>query len=279
MAGTGDTPRAHQLGAEIRDLRLVAGIGFRELARQLGYTHTKLSHIESGRRAPTPEDTATILAHLGVTDDKREELLALARAAADPDWVAPGVGKTLAALLEYERTAKLITEANQALIPGLLQTRDYARSIMLSSGATTGEADHRVAIRMSRRDVLDRADPVTLRALVGEYALRYPACDASVMSDQMRHLLKWGERENVEIRVIPIASQWTPVHNGPFVLIEFERPNPVVHLENYRSAVFVTDKRDVRDYQNAAENLRRAAMNPAATTGLITELLNRWEEQ
>lgn len=275
MAGTGDTPRAHQLGAEIRHAREEAGIGFRELARQLGITHTKLSHIESGRRAPAPEDAATILAHLGVVGAKREELLTLARAAADPNWVAPGVGKALAALLEYERTATVITEANLSLIPGLLQTRDYARSIMIRAGATAGEADHRAAIRMSRRDVLERAGPVNFRALIGEYALRYPACEPAVMDDQMRHLLKWGSQDNVDIRLIPIENEWTPAHSGPFVLIEFERPNPVVHLENYRSAVTLTDKRDVRDYQAAADSLCRAAMSSAATTELLAEMVNR----
>lgn len=240
--------------------------------------HAKLSHIESGRRAPNPEDTATILAHIGVTGAKREELLTLARAAADPNWVAPGVGKALAALLEYERTAKVITEVNLALIPGLLQTWDYARTIMIRAGATAGEADHRVAVRMGRRDILERQAPVQFRALIGEFALRYPACGDQVMAEQLRHLLKWSKRENVDIGVIPIGSRWTPAHDGPFVLLEFERASPVVHLENYRCAVTLTDKRDVRDYQAAAENIRRAAMSPAATTGLIAELLNRWEE-
>lgn len=277
MTGTGDTPRARYLGAEIRFARTTAGIGFRALARQLGIPHTTLSHFESGRRSPSPEILGGILGIIGVTGLERDELLTLARDAADPNWVATGVDRQLAALIEYERTAEDIIEAHPMLIPGLLQTREYARSIMISAGVNVGAADHMANIRMGRHNVLERQNPAQFVALIGEYALRYPACEPAIMADQLRQLLKWGSQDNVEIRAIPLEARWTPAHCGPCVIMTFPRARPVVHLEHFRSGVTLTDAKDVKDYRDAADTLRRAAMSPDRTSGLIAELANRWE--
>jgi transcriptional regulator with XRE-family HTH domain len=276
MAGTGETPRAHALGAEMRHARVESGVGFRELARRLGMSHTVLSHWESGRRAPSPEDLSALLGILEVTGPERDRLLELARTAADPNWVTPGVDKQLAALMEYERTAVRITEVHPLLVPGLLQTADYARAIMTRSGATTGEVDHRVTLRLGRRDVLERG--VEFTALIGEHVLMYPPCERSIMVDQLRHLLKWGQRDNVTIQAVPFESEWTPMHSGPFVLMEFERAKPVVHLEHYRSAVTLTDGGDAQDFQTAADIVRRRAMSPARTAELITETTDKMEQ-
>jgi hypothetical protein len=220
---------------------------------------------------------AGLLGILNVTGEERDQLLELARDASDPNWVTPGLDKQLAALIEYERTATVITEANPQVIPGLLQTSDYARAILLASGATRGEADHRVMVRMGRREVLERDDAPEFRALIGEYALRYPPCDSSVMAAQLRNLIKWSQRDNITIQAVPTRAEWTPLHNGAFVLMEFARARPVVHLEHYRSSVTLTDGSDATDYQAAAEQIRRAAMSTDDTAALIADIAQRME--
>lgn len=275
MSGTAATPRAHALGAEIRYVREEAEIGFRELARRLGMSHTVLSHWESGRRAPSAEDLSGLLGALGVTGGDREYLMELARAAADPNWVTPGVGRQLAALMEYERTATAITEVNPLLVPGLLQTSDYARAIMSRSGVSAGDANHKVTLRLGRRDALERG--VEFTALVGEHVLQYPPCEKSIMVDQLRHLLEWNRRDNVTIRSVPLDSEWTPMHSGPFMLLQFRRAKPVVHLEHYRSAVTLTDSRDAQDFHTAAYMVREAAMSADRTAELIAEVADKME--
>lgn len=275
MAGTGSTPRAHALGAEIRHVRNEAGFGFRELARRLNISHAVLSHWESGRRAPSAEDLSGLLGALGVTGEERDELLELARAAADPNWVTPGVDKQLSALMEYERTATRLTEVNPLLVPGLLQTSNYARAIMARAGTTTGDIDHRVTLRLGRRDVLERG--TELLALIGEHALRYPPCESSIMVEQLRHLAGWNGRSNVTVQVVPLASEWTPMHSGPFILIEFKRARPVVHLEHYRSTATLTDHGDAKDFQDAVDMVHERTLSPGRTVELITEIADQME--
>jgi transcriptional regulator with XRE-family HTH domain len=276
MART-NTPRAHALGAALREHREAACLTIRKLGSLLDRHHTAITRWENGRIAPSVADTSAVLGILGVTGPERDRLLELARDAADPNWVAPGVHRHLAALTEYERTASRVTNVQFAMIPGVLQTADYARSIMLSAGATRGEAEQRVTYRMGRRDILTRHNPVEFHAVIGEAALRYPPCDRLVMLEQLRHLQKVSDMDNVTVQALPLTHGYSPALEGPFVLIEFDRARPVVQLEHYRSATTLTDQGDVRDYQDAADNLRRGAMSPAATEGLIAEVADEME--
>ena len=164
MPSTADTPRARQLGAELRAARKAAGLSTSELGTRLGRSHTHVSRWENGKLTPREADVGAVLGILGVTGDERERLLQLARDAGDPNWVAPGVGKQLTVLTEYERTAQRITDVEPLLIPGLLQTGNYARSIMLGAGATRGEAaNDTVAERYDTR-ILYRRLADSLRA-------------------------------------------------------------------------------------------------------------------
>lgn len=279
MASTADTPRARQLGAELRQARKDAGLTTHQLGAQLGRSHTHVSRWENGRLTPSVADVGAVLGILGVTGTERDRLLELAQDAGDPNWVAPGVDRQLAALTEYERTALRVVDVEPLLIPGLLQTADYARSIMIGAGATRGEADQRVTFRLGRHDVLTRRNPVELVAFIGEYALRHPPCEHGVMLEQLQQLEKWTGLDNVTVQVIPASNKYTPALEGPFVLMEFERAKPVVHLEHYRSSTTITDAGDVRDYQAAAETLRRDAMSAAASTALIAEIAHDMERR
>ncbi|MCA1185543.1 MULTISPECIES: helix-turn-helix transcriptional regulator [unclassified Saccharopolyspora] len=279
MPSTADTPRARQLGAELRAARKAAGLSTSELGTRLGRSHTHVSRWENGKLTPREADVGAVLGILGVTGDERERLLQLARDAGDPNWVAPGVGKQLTVLTEYERTAQRITDVEPLLIPGLLQTGNYARSIMRGAGATRGEADKRVTYRLGRRDVLSRRTPVALNAIIGEHALRYPPCEPAVMVEQLRHLSEWVQRDNVEAQVLPLGGGYSPALEGPFVLIEFSRDKPVVHLEHYRSSTTITDAKDVQDYQNAAERLRGMAMSREASAALVAEITDQMEKE
>ncbi len=277
MASTANTPRARALGVALRDARKAAGMTTTELGTQVERSHTHISRWENGKLVPSVAETARVLAVLGVNGTEYDNLVQLAREAADPNWVAPGVVRHLAMLTDYEREALRITNVEPLLVPGLLQTADYARSVMLSAGATLGEAEQRTTHRMGRQHVLTRPRPVVFDVIVGEQALRYPPCDRAVMLDQLRTLLRWLRRENVTIQAMPSDSGYSPLLEGPFVLIEFEKSSPVVQLEHYRSATTLTEGRDVRDYRAAADTLREQAMSPAATEVLITKLADDLE--
>lgn len=283
MAGTtSGSPRARVLGAWLRDAREAADLGVRELARLLDIGHTNISRWETAERLPRPEDVAMILTAVGVNGAERERLINLARAAGEPNWVTvgvPGASEALDALMEFEKTAKRVTEWSVSVIPGLLQTGDYTRAIMADSGASDQETDARVMLRLTRRDVLTRRNPVTFQALIGESALRQVIGGREVMADQLRHLLRMAEVPAVTLRVVPTGHGWHPGLAGPFELLEFETGRPIVHLEHLRSSLFLYEEEDdLRAYVNAAEMVRTVAMSRDATAGLIAEMITELEK-
>jgi hypothetical protein len=85
---------------------------------------------------------------------------------------------------------------------------------------------------MRRCDILTRSRLVEFHAIVGESALRYPPCERGVMVEQLRHLQKWSELDNLTIQTVPLDRGYSPSREGPFVLIEFEKALPVVQLEH-----------------------------------------------
>jgi transcriptional regulator with XRE-family HTH domain len=285
MAVTAGTPRTRALAAALRGAReaAVPPMGVRELARRIGVTHPTVSNWETGKRVPRPEDVARVLTAIGVIGDECERIIQLAHGANEPNWLAtgiPGVSEQLAGMMECERTATTITDWSPLVIPGLLQTGDYARAVIGSSNRPAGEVEGRVLLRMGRRDVLTRRDPVVLTALIGEAAIRQRVGGVQVMADQLRHVVKAvSEMENVTVRVVPLGGDWHPGLMGPFILFDFAKAPSIVHLEHHRSSVFLYDDEDVLAYKDAAATLRRVAMSPADSAGLITQAINAMETE
>ena len=285
MAGTtSGSPRARVLGAWLRDAREAAELGVRELAGQLEIHHPNLSRWETGERMPRPEDVSMVLTAVGVNGSERERLINLARAAHEPNWLTlgePGASEALAALIEFEQTAKLITDWSPVPIPGLLQTGDYARAIMTDAGGVpTQERDQRVRVRLSRRDVLTRRDPVNFSAIIGQEALRQIIGGPDVMADQLRYLLQQSELPTVTLQVLPTGEGWHPGIAGPFELLQFETGRPIVHLEHLRSSLFLYEEEDdLQAYVDAANTLRERALSPKESAKLITDTITTMEKK
>lgn len=270
---TSQTPRARFLGAELRDARINAGIGVRQLAKMLGIDHAKVSRWENGKQIPKTEDVASVLQAIGVTGEIRTRLLELASQAEQPNWLAagiPGVAAELSALMEFERTAEAIDGWYPYVLPGLLQTGDYARAIM----GGRPMADTRVAMRISRSDILTRRNPVKFTALVGEAALRQPIAEPEVMADQLRRLTEAAHHPNVTVQVVPTRTPWHPGLMGPFVVLRFPKARSIVHLEHHRASAFVFDNEDVEAYEELAVTLRQeVAMSPEESAELIAKVI------
>lgn len=279
MSVTSGSPRARALASAMRDARKGAELGVREVARRLGVQHSTVSYWETGKRCPRIEDVGGYLATIGLSGAERERILDIAREVSQQSWLAdgtPGMTNGLAGVLECERTAELITDWSPLVVPGLLQTGEYSRAIIGAFGAT--DVEPRVLMRAGRREILSKNQPVTLHALIGEPALQQPVGGQEVLTEQLRHLQKVAEWDNVTIQLVRTRTDWHPGVAGPFVLYEFPDSPPIVHLEHHRSSAFLYDEEDLAAYREAADSLRReVAMSPEASAELIADVINQQE--
>ncbi|MEU6269252.1 helix-turn-helix domain-containing protein [Saccharopolyspora shandongensis] len=264
--------RARGLGAELRQLRNGSGYKQEEVAKRLGLSKATMSRIENGTKAVTEADVSAILAILGVTGEGRSRLLKLAREQDQPGWWEtgiPGLPKQLTGLLEFERDASLIRCLDMILIPGLLQTSDYARAVMRGSGVEPADIEARVAIRLGRQEILTKPNGVAFRTFVDAGVLRRVVGGPRVMAEQLRYVVKIAKRRNVTIQVIPDEVAAHPGLEGSFVLLDFPKARPIVHLEQRRLGAFLDEPADVVDYAKVLDTLQRVAMSSADSAKLI----------
>jgi transcriptional regulator with XRE-family HTH domain len=276
------TPKARALGKALRKAREERGYGLREFAKVVKRDPGVLSRWETGERIPSPDQVAQYLTRLEVIGDPYEEIMELTRATDEPRWLAislPEQRQQFEALLDFEQRATMITNLSPLLVPGLLQTSGYIRSIMSAGDVPDRELSRRIALRIGRRDVLTRRDPkpARLAAFVGEGVLRQLIGTREVMAEQLRHLrdaMKWP---NVDLRVVPFDSGWHPALEGPCLVIDSDESEPVVHLELRDSVLFLHEEDDVNRYRQAVEKVQSVALDPQGSAEVIAGYIQRWE--
>lgn len=281
MPGNRATPKVRALGSAIRELREEAGIGLREFARRLGKDPGAISRIENGKRGAEVAEIARMLTALGVDGTRYDELVEMARGGmAGPLWLPttlPEPRQHLAAVLEFDRTATVITEVSPMVVPGLVQTSDYTRAVMSAGRVPASEIETRVAIGIGRRDVILRRHPVHFVALIGEAALHQMIGGRGVLLDQCRYLLELAEMSNVDIRVVPFGTGWYPGLEAPFLLIDSDTAQPVVQLETRISGLFLSDDEYVTSYRKAVDAVVRVALSQGDSVSLIAAEAGRLE--
>lgn len=269
-----ETPRLKDLGRLMRSLR---GSRYQvDIAKAMGRNVSHVSRWESGKLFIEEAELEQFLRLVGADAERTMEALRLHRDAADPNWLLPGVGRDLAVVREYEDAANRITNYQPLQIPGPLQIEAYADGMIQAAGATEEQAEDLLAFRMARRDFY-LSGGFRFEAIIGEQAIRYPTCTRPIAVEALRDLLKAAQLDHISVCVLPFTHSWYPARAGSFMLIESETGTPAVHLEHYRSSSTLTDKHDVRDYQDAAEALRRDAMGPIASMRLIADVADKLE--
>src|SRR5690348_12958665 len=195
-----ETNPAAFLGGELRRARVAAGFSSQDaLAAKLGFDRTVVAKAETGERPPTDDVLAAWCAACRLDDELFGRLAVLARRADGPvptwfeDW------------LRAEGEAHTLRFWQPLIVPGLLQTAEYARALFLAAAADDAKADELVAVRLERQLVFDRADPPHLVTILGESVLHRLIGSAAIMSDQLSHLADMAERPNVQVQVVPSA--------------------------------------------------------------------------
>jgi len=253
----------------------------RRLGELIGCSEAKVSRLETARRRLDPRKVAAYLDALQVRGPERERLLRLARDLDRPGWWESGGGlpAQLTELADAENRAVRITEVSEVLIPGLLQIPEYSRALFAATDVPPDNVERLLAARQARQDVLTGADPVDYLVLLDEAALCRAVGGPAAMAEQLRALGKAAHMSNVELRVVPFAVGAHTGMDGPFLLLEFERDKPLVHVEQRRCGAFLDDAEDVAPFQRARSSLCRAAMDPDRSAELVAAYAEAYERE
>lgn len=186
------------------------------------------------------------------------------------DWVEPYFG--------LESSAEFIRDFEIQSIPGLLQTEDYAKAqIGFGDAATEGAVARRARARVARQDILGRANPPRLQAVIDEGALRRPIGGRDVMRGQVRHLIDMAAHPAVTLQILPFDIGGHAALGGPFIILRLPGPDPreVVYLEQLSGAEYLDDTAAVEAYLGVMDQLTAAARPPSATPGILRDLLGQ----
>jgi hypothetical protein len=272
------------LGAHLRRLREAAAVSREDAGWEIRSSESKISRMELGRVGFKERDVEDLLTLYGLDDEQeRDRLLALARDANNPGWwhrYGDVLPNWFQSYLGLEAAASVIRTYEVQFVPGLLQTTEYARAVVVLGHDTAGETqvERRVNVRVTRQRLLARTDPPLLWAVVDEAALRRPIGGRDVLRGQIEHLLEATRLPNVRLQVVPFDVGGHAAAGGAFSILRFpdEDLPDVVYVEQLNSALYLDKRDDVEQYLAAMEALCITALTPALTVSFLRDLAKEY---
>ncbi|WP_157548313.1 DUF5753 domain-containing protein [Nonomuraea candida] len=223
--------------------------------------------------APSRADVMAACDLYGMNSSDRARLVQLASEARQRGWWTAYSDVFTGSYIGLEDDASLIWQWEVQLIPGLLQTEDYARTV-IAQHRTQEEVQRRVMARMARRTLLSRPDAPQLDAIIDEGVLRRPIGGREVMLEQLGALLISARRPNISIRVLPFSAGHHAGLEGAFTLLSFaDDVDPdVVYVEGVGGDVYVESSDQIERCRVILEQITTAALSPEDSIRLITEI-------
>jgi transcriptional regulator with XRE-family HTH domain len=273
------TIRRWRLGVELRQLRESAGLTVDQVAAELYCSRSKVSRIEMGRVGVTQRDVRDMLQLYGASNEQRELVQRLAHEARqkkDLWWRAYGeLPDMVKTFIDLETAAESIQLYEALLIPGLLQTENYTRSILTAhQRSPSPEALNRqVELRVARQAILTRPSPSSLSVVLDEAAIHRLVGGSQVMRNQLKRLIETAEMPNVSLQIIPFEAGEHPSMVGPFQILSFpELSYPeVVFIENPIGDLYLDSSEQASEYTRIFSALEIVASSVEQTIDLLTK--------
>jgi transcriptional regulator with XRE-family HTH domain len=274
-----------RVGAELRRLREAAHLSGEQVAATLGWSQPKVSRIETGRTAFTVRDAAQLLALYGVTGDVRAELLAAtAEDTGESAWIvrAGGFPRRQDSIASLEVVTKRIRQYQPVLVPGLLQTHEYAQTVAAAAGAIDPAAI--AAARMQRQDLLKGKDAPTFDVVLDARALLCRVGPVDVLRNQILHLVERAQQGTVNLNVIPLGAEYDVLSNVGFTIFDFrfEDSPSVVWVESPAGDVYFSAPDDIERHATLFRRLQGVAFSVEDTVSYLPTLVaevERYAEQ
>ncbi|MFC8079205.1 helix-turn-helix domain-containing protein [Streptomyces sp. NPDC057307] len=282
---TGSTVPRRQLGRHLRELRNQARFTVRAAAKELEWSEPKIWRIETGQTSLRSLDVEAMCKVYGAPPELTEGLMGLAKETKGRGWwhsygdVIPE-GFDLYIGLE-EATSRLAWYESE-LVPGLLQTEDYARTLVQADnpGVSEEEIERRVHVRIARQTLLTRVTAApTVDVALNEAILRRPIGGEKVMADQLDRLVDLNGLANVSVRVVPYsAGLHAGIMSGPFITMRFpvtgdgrDTEPPTVYVEGFTGALYLDKPNEIERYDGAFESIWGSALDEAGSTSLLKQ--------
>jgi transcriptional regulator with XRE-family HTH domain len=239
-----------RLRMELKRARASADLTQKEVATALDWSPSKLIRIENGSVGITPTDLRALLSQYGITDaDEVERLVGMARASRKPGWTAFSdvLSREYMLYLDYEAACSVFHEFSPAVVPGLLQTEEYAREIFKLYYPGEAQIDRRYEFRQERQELLERDDVPEMYFLLDEAAIARGVGGPGVMRRQLERLKELGRREKVTIQVLPFSLGAHAGLMGPMIILQFSDPadDDIVYIEDARGDTTIREDPEI----------------------------------
>jgi transcriptional regulator with XRE-family HTH domain len=268
------TIRSRALGEGLGRAMRQAGLNGKQVGHQLGWSSSRVSRLLSGKRGGSEVDVSAFLAVCGVKGTERDRLLELCREQNASGWLEQysRLPQHLVTYIDHEDKATKIAWFQVVLVPGLLQTGDYAREVMSCINIPANEIHDRVAARLARQSLFSKPRPPSCTFYLHELVLRLPVGGPAVMSDQLHHLLRMAVRPSVTLRVLPTSRGAHAAWSGSFVFMEFAEFRPLVYLESATSCLFLEKPEETEVYKDILMTLADTALSEEESKKLIANI-------
>ncbi|GGZ52353.1 transcriptional regulator [Streptomyces inusitatus] len=262
----------------MRKLRAQKGMTLEEAGQLVGISKATVSRYETQEGPVKWPIVDALCREYGVSEAERNAVVSLAKGARQQGWwnsFADSIPETMNLLLTLEDEAVREDHFNCLYVPGLLQTRAYTEAVQHASEMRLSpeEIERLVDIRMKRQDILTRAKPLHLWAILDESVIRRVVGSRSVMKDQLDHLLNANESPGITLQVLPFSRGAHSAAMGSFVILGGAEPSlDVVYVDIHAGSLFMEKTAELDRYRLAFDYLRAQALDMAASSALIERI-------
>ncbi|MFC5746958.1 helix-turn-helix domain-containing protein [Actinomadura rugatobispora] len=273
------TVRGRRLARELRRLREAQGLTLQEVADRLDWSRATVSRLETGQTRPKPNDIADILDLYGVPSPARDALINLAREAGQRGWWTAYADVFTGSYVALEDEASQIRTWDPQLIHGLLQTEDYARSVITAGRMlpTPEDIERRIDARRARQALLEREQAPRVHLIFDEGVLHRPIGGPEVMAEQLVQLGAMASRPRITLQVLPFDAKEHAGLDGRFTILSFPDPaDPdIAYVEGTMGDVYLESAEAIATHGDRFARITKAALSPEESAHLIAEAARR----
>jgi transcriptional regulator with XRE-family HTH domain len=251
----GPMVRRRQLSALLRQYRLAAGMSVKEVAEKLYEAPSKVTRIEKGQRLATVRDIVDLCRIYDLPDETRERLTELVKGSRERQWWQRlDLTPATQTLIGMEGSAKSIFEYELAVLPGLMQTPDYADAVLRSWIPDPAKRKEIVAARMKRQTIFQSPDPPSFQVVLDEAVIRRIIGGRQIMREQLLRVIELALDGTCDLQIVPFsAGSHLGVQNG-FTVLHFEDVTPITE-EAFMPGVVFLELSDGEKYLDTSEDV------------------------